>query len=324
MRAGTLSDHRVLALLRRHFVCVHLPELVTRHLIEDPADLALIERYDRECRASKRGWPGLHGGEREVFLAPDGELLDVFLSLNVGTQAQRQYTLVARATPEVAVRRFFAAAKVALRHTTAGVPDDFAALRDGTHPAVEAIAALVPDAPAPPDDARQHVAVHVRNDLVMYESLAASSWFSLDRAQARAILPDPSTAGQTNAWPRELVLALARAAYPRGAGVLLDLADESIEGDVTTSIELSDLGVTVGTFTGQLTMTADTPEERGRRSSYRPFRSLTFALVGDFAFDATTGRFTAFRLASTSADLRCASGKNEKALAYELGAELRR
>lgn len=324
MRAGTLSDHRVLALLRRHFVCVHMPELVTRHLIEDPADLALIERYDRECRSNKRGWPGLHGGEREVFLAPDGELLDVFLSLNVGTEAQRQYTRAARAAPDVAVRRFFAAARVALRHTVAGVPEDFAALGDGTHPAVGAVAALVPDAPAPPGDGRQHVAVHVRNDLVMYESLVASSWFSLDHAQARAILPEPSAAGLTTAWPRELVLALARAAYPRGAGVLLDLADESIEGEVTTRIERSNLGVIVGTFTGQLTLTADTPAERGHRSSYRPFRSLTFALVGDFAFEATTGRWTTFRLASTSADLRCASGKNEKALAYEMGAELRR
>ncbi len=319
MRAGTLSDARVLALLHRYFLSVHMPELVTKHLIEDPEELRLLEEYDRQCR-ERRDWAGLAGGEREVFLAPDGELLDVFLSLNVGSKDERQYTPQARRNPEVAVRRFFAGAERALRRSDDGVPEDFAALRDGTHEDVARFAAATAPDDSPPADGHQHVRVYVRNDLVMYTALVGASWFSLTPVEASALVPSD---GGATTWPRASVLALARAAYPRGAGVLLELADHSIEGEITTTVLERDGRTARGRIAGRIAMTANDPAERGRRESYRPFRGLEVELFGEFAFDLEHERFTALRLASRSATLRCSRGKQDVIPAYEMAAELR-
>ncbi|MCC6672591.1 MAG: hypothetical protein IT458_16115 [Planctomycetes bacterium] len=326
MRAGTLSDTRVLALLQRHFVCVHLPELCTKDLIADPEDLALLERLHRDALARRGGdglgWPGFFGGEREAFLTPDGELVDMFLSLNVGTKEQRQYTPAARARPDAAVERFFRAARAVLQRVHGEVPEDLEALRDGTHPDVASRAAAAIPTPPPAPAGVQRLRVWVRNDLVMYESLVGHNLLDLDATQARALLPEKPAPQARQEWPRAAVLRLARAAYPRAAGVLLEVRDESIDGSVTSEV-LAVHGDTVrGTFRGALRLSAERLEERGRRDSYRPFRGADAELAGDFEFDLAKGCFTSLRLVSTSGSGRFQHHPKVESLPYAIGVEL--
>ncbi|MEZ5988829.1 MAG: hypothetical protein R3F30_06845 [Planctomycetota bacterium] len=321
MRAGSLSDPRIVALLRTHFVCVHMPELCTKELIEDPADLALLERYHAALlrREPRHLTPTLFGGEREVFLTPDGELVDIFLSLNAGPQDQKQYDLANRARPEAAVRRFFEGARKVLARLPDGVPADLAALADGSAPAVAAAARLAPGPALSPPGSRV-LRAHVRNDLPMYEGLVGSDDLVLDEAGLAALLPARAEVGAARAWPRERVLALARAVQPRGAGVLLRPADGSIEGEVRAVVVEVDGDRVRGRLEGRLAIGAPTAEERGRRDTYRPFRAASARVVGDFVLEG--GRLRSLRLVSEDGEGRYDYGPRDRASAWAFGVEL--
>lgn len=132
----------------------------------------------------------------------------------------------------------------------------------------------------------------------------------------------PEEGDETHAWPRAALLAFARAAYPRAAGVLLDLKDDSITGEIVTTVTQRSPDVVSGTFHGEVRLSSSLPEERGRRESYRPFRSATLELTGDFAFDPRSGAFTRLRLVSTSGTGCFEHGPRVERLPYAVAAEL--
>lgn len=302
MRAGSLSDPRIVALLTEHFVCARIPELCTKSLIPDRRDVELLERLHADAmQLSVPGRVGFLGGEREAFLSPDGELLDVFLTLGTQGHEDSQFQHVQRRKPEAAVQMFFRQAAAALRTVTGGLPADFEALRDGTAPAVEqARRALRPQGKVP---AGQTVLrVSVRNDRLMYSALVGDELWLLAKEQARALLPGTLAAGSTSRWPDSSFLALAHQTYPRGH-VAPQLDDESITGGITTRITTADGDLVRGTFTGALGQEPSRPGELGMRDNARVSWKLSATLRGDFEFDRARGEFTRLRLASVASEL---------------------
>ncbi len=279
MRAGSLSDARVVAALRKYFVPVHIPMLSTADLIGDPRDRALLEKYNG---GPTGGW--FWGGVREVFFAPDGKQLALFMLIYPGPRQQSQLVRRVRAKPKAAVRRWFEEAGRALVRVRGALPKDWDALRRGTAPEVAAIAAVKPPATRPKGDVA--LRVDVRNDQLMYESLVGTDWLVLSHEEARALLPERLEPGTRRAWPRKLVLRLGRASYPKGIPYL-DLADASIEGALVR-----------GRMIGRLKLAPRTDPERGRRPTARSFRWARCRLRGEFTWDKKRRRFTRLVLAS--------------------------
>lgn len=302
VRAGSLSDARVVALLRKHFLCVHVPDLVTKELMRDPRDRQLIQDYHDQLRAGGGKFgpftPGLDAGEREVFLDSAGELCAIFLSLNVGQDKTRdQYSRAVRSQPDYAVEQFFARAAKALRATHGELPADFAALCAGTAPEVAAARALVAPAPAAVRG-KVTLRVSLRSDLLMYEALTAERVVAWEPAQARQILPAGLTVGARQDWPEALARELAAAFHPPGAGVLVALRDESITCALTSEVEAVVGAVVRGRLRGRFELRADSAAERGVRPTYRPFRSCAGRLLGDWEFDSGRGALVSLRLVS--------------------------
>lgn len=323
MRAGSLSDPRVVALLREHFVCVHMTELVTRHLIQDPDDVALLEKYEQELQETRPPYltPSLQGGEREVFFTPDGELVDIFLSLNKGQKGQQQYSVKGRRDPRAAVRHFFRAAGHVLRKTHGKLPANFESLRDGTAPAV-AVARKSSITLPEPDSDHTDLRVWVRNDLLMYDGLVGFDTCRLTPEEARRLLPPKLEKGAATDWPVALFRRFGHATYPRGAGVLLSLEDESITGKVRATVERVSGNLVSGTLRGHIKLEAPTQKERGYRKHYRPFRSAEADLVGDFTWNAARGSFESLRLVSKNGTGHYAGGYGKLEGDWTIGAEL--
>jgi hypothetical protein len=314
----------VVALLNERFVCVRLPELCTKDLIPDPRDVPLLERLHEASRErGPLGGPGFWGGEREAFLSPAGELLDVFLSLGTQGAPGSQFLEHQRERPDLAVERFFDRAAAALRALgDAGAPRDLAALRDGSAPAVAAARRARP-APGAVPAGRVALRVSVRNDRLMYGGLVGDDLWLLAPADAAALVPD-GPAGAERAWPGARFLELAHRAYPRGH-VAPRLDDASVGGEMRAVVERVDGDVAHGRFTGELCLAPTRREELGARKEARTPFTLRTALRGDFAFDRHTGRFLAFRLASQDAVLqheRHAVGPRYPTERYDLGVEL--
>jgi hypothetical protein len=323
VRAGSLSDPRVVALLKEHFVCVHMTELVTRHLIPDADDLALLEKYERQLREKRPAFltPSLEGGEREVFFTPDGKLLDIFLSLNAGEKGNQQYTLEGRRDPTAAVRRFFRGAERALQETHGKLPADFGSLRNGSSPAVAAARKATIVLPGPDAD-HMDLRVWVRNDLLMYDGLVAFNTCRFTHEETRRLLPAKLAKGTTTEWPIALFRRFGHATYPRGAGVLLSLEDGSITGKVRATVKRVSGNLVSGTLRGNITLKASTEKERGYRKHYRPFRSAEADLVGDFTWNTERRSFESLRLVSKDGTGRYAGGYGKLEGDWTIGAAL--
>lgn len=327
MRAGSLSDPRVVALLGKHFVPVVMTELVTRDLIEDPRDVALLEKYDRERAESGRN-PGLQGGEREVFLTPDGELVDVFLSLHHGSRTTEhqgheyhgQFGREERASPDAAVAHFFESASLAYERSFGALPRDWRRLLDGTAPEVARVRAARIPASLPSDDGLT-LRLWVRADVLMYEGLVGYELVHLDASEARSLLPERLRPGARSSWPRALFVRLARSAYPRGAGVLVALADSSVHGAIETTLLGSSSGKLRGRFAGSFRLEPATDAERSRRRTYKPYRRTRGELIGDFVWNEKDARFESFRLVSRNGSSTFSHGRSEEQ-SYQLGVEL--
>ncbi len=287
VRAGSLSHPRIVALLRKYFVCAHLPLLTTADLIPDPADVELLRGYDAQTKGM------LTAGEREVFFTPDGRLVDLFLSLNEG---KKQYALANRADPADALRRFFEGAARAWTATRGPLPGDWEALRDGSAPEVERVRRMPLPAPAPERDLLS-LRVALRHDAIMYEELAGWERVSFSREEARAL-------AAPGAWPAASFRRLARAFIPRGGGVDIRLEDGSVRGSLSTAVAASTGSEIRGTFEGRFELAPSRDAERGRRENFRPWVESKGDLAGDFAFDPRAGEFTSFRLAARDATHR--------------------
>jgi hypothetical protein len=162
VRAGLLSDPRVVVALRTLFVPVHCSALNTPHCMRDPRDVELLRSH--AGAATDR----FIGGEREAFLLPDGTMQRVFLSLNQGSSSQ--YT-AAKRRADSATREFRHHGAIALRDSGDGeVPAEWRRLWDGEHEALAPLADERPRWPAPPPG-RQGFRVFVRNSYKMYDDL---------------------------------------------------------------------------------------------------------------------------------------------------------
>jgi hypothetical protein len=105
---------------------------------------------------------------------------------------------------------------------------------------------------------------------------------------------------------------------------MLALGDASIAGEMTTPVVDVAGGRARGTFVGELRMVADHAEERGRRSTCRPFRGAAITLVGDLEFSLDQGVFVSLRLASAQGVGHYVHGKGELARASALPGVLAR
>lgn len=323
MRAGSLSDARIVALLQKYFVCARMPELSTRELIRDPADVALLERLHREASSTEYPFrPGFFGGEREAFFTADGDVVEVFLSLGTQGQPDSQFQAEQRAQPEAKVQRFFAKAARALTAVHGDVPEDFAALRDGTAPEIAAVRAAPIPLPSGACDSEPALRVSVRNDRAMYTELCGTALVTPTAQELAAVLPDLAAGAREQEWPRALFLQLAHASYPRGE-VLPRLDDESIHGTLRTVVDEVTATTARGRFAGSLALLPTKREELGARKEARMQFSLRTELVGDFLFDRASGRFTSLRLASANSELTHVwGGRNVDDERYWLGIEL--
>ncbi len=259
-------------MLRKHFVCAHLPELNTRHLVADPDDVALLEKYNRETKGM------LVAGEREVFLTPDGELCGFFLSLNTG---KAQYTDAVRRDPAKAVDKFFELAAKAAEKTHGKLPDDWAALRDGTAPEVAGVADLKLPAPRPVEG-KLALRVSVRGGVNMYEGLVGAETVLFSAEEERLLAADGE-------WPDEHFKRLARTFYTRGGGVHVEVRDASIVGSIRAK---------GGRLEGSFELRPKEAAERSKRESFRPWIWSKGRLAGDYTLDPKTGRFSSLRLAA--------------------------
>ncbi len=287
MRAGTLSDPRVVAVLRKYFVCVHVPELCTEELIRLDEDRQWFRALDRTLRGERPTGP-FWGGVREAVFAPDRTLLTRFATLYSGDFRDSQLVRRVRAQPDAAVRKFFRHAAEALRACHGELPSDWEAFAKGTAPDV-----LAAREATVPDDPVGTVRAWVRNDRLMYEGLVGGETIRLSAEELRHLAPETLTVGASSAWPRALFVRVLGACYPRGE-VLMALAPDSIHGLIETRVVGRSGSEVRATLHGTVRMQPRTDRERGRRAACLAWARAT--LRGDITIDATDGRVTRLRL----------------------------
>ncbi len=149
MRAGSLSDSRTVAILKKYFIPVMVTELCTKDLLPKE-DVALVEKYDKQLRAERRG--SLHGGVAEGMFLPDGTLYQFYACLytpdwNAGylrgesmqpedRPETNQYVKAGREHKKGPVRMFFRAASRTLKKVHGKRPDDWKDILAGKAPEV--------------------------------------------------------------------------------------------------------------------------------------------------------------------------------------------
>ncbi len=293
MRAGSLSDPRIVAVLQKYFVCVHMTELCAKDLIKDPADVALLERYHKSSNGM------FFGGEREAFFTPDGRLLDVFLSLHAGDS---QMTAAGRLAVDPAVTRFLRSAANAYEKTHGSLPEDWRALCRGVAPEVAAVrAAKPPKQTAAAGELRLRLAM--RHDWMLYTDLSGWEHIVFRDAECLPMVPD----GRVDAmrrWPRKMFLRLARSLYPRGGGVVVDVEDASITGFLESRATQVTATEIRGTIRGTFELRPQSDRERSRRDTYRPFLWSRGKLSGDFVWNRKQQRFTKLRMVGVDAKIK--------------------
>lgn len=295
MRAGLLSDPRTVRLLQTLFVPCRITARNTADLLVDPRDLELLDRF------AERTGERFQGGERELFVLPDGTPQRVFLSLHGLRREEHDthYTAAGRRS-EAALAPFLQHAERALRTLHGELPAAFAAIADGTDAALATIAAAGPRWPEPAPLASA-LRVHVRNSYRMYDDLHGCELVALDDAVLRELAAPLRAPGDAATLPRETFVALARALVPRGQ-VATRLAAESIDGELRLVVEDRDGDVVRGRIEGTCALAPTDRSEVGRRDNAACLFRSQGRLVGRFALDATTLTFAELRAALTDVD----------------------
>ncbi|MCA8966687.1 MAG: hypothetical protein H6838_08360 [Planctomycetes bacterium] len=297
MRAGLLSDARVVAILRELFVPVHVTALNTLHCMRDPRDEALLRA------AIRKDTDDFDGGEREAFLLPDGTMLPVFLSLhgrdmNEWEERASHYTAEGRRA-ENAVVEFRHRGADALRRVHGELPEAWRQLWDLDHPAVRDVLAASPQWPAPAAGAAG-LRVFSRNSYRMYDDLHGAEVVTLTAADLREWTAPLREVGARAAMPRAAFVATARAMVPRGM-VDTELADGSIEGELVLVVEeLGPKGVR-GRVEGRFALEPKSKEEVGKRLNAACLFESRGRLRGRFELDAA-GRLRVLRAAAVGVE----------------------
>ena len=306
VRAGLLSDPRVVALLRELFVPVHISALNTQHCMRDPRDAEIL-------RASiRKDTDDFDGGEREAFLLPDGTMLPVFLSLhgkdaNEWESRATHYTAAGRRA-EAAVAMFRHRGAEALRRVHGEVPERWRSLWDDEDPAVQAVRAAAPRWPAP---APGHAGFRVfsRNSYRMYDDLSGAEIAEVDAGPVVRSLLGGQDAAEL---PRDAFVTLANAMVPRGM-VDTELDADSIGGTLRLVVESRVGAVVEGRVEGEFHLAPKTKREVAKRENAACMFESQGRLQGHFTIDAKTGRILALRAVATDVDFAWRPG-------YELDA----
>jgi hypothetical protein len=306
VRAGLLSEPRVIALLRTVFVPVHVSALNTPHCMRDPRDVELLTKYVSPQTDD------FDGGEREAFVLPDGTMQTVFLSLSghaIGEYSSKcsHYTAAGRRADEVS-RCFRHYGAIALRAVQDELPEAWHKIwdselpeagdqiLDGENADVAAIEREAPRWPEPPAG-RQGFRVFVRNSYRMYDDLHGAQLALLDDGTVTAWGRQLEQAGSRAPLPRAAFVALAQAMVPRGM-VDTELDPESIAGELELVATAVDGRRVTGTIEGSFGLKPKNKSEVGKRDNAAVLFESTGRLVGRFVWDRDAERFEDLRIAA--------------------------
>lgn len=293
MRAGLLSDPRVVALLLHEFVPCLSSALNTPDLIGDPRDVDLLAGYARAGRER------FVGGEREAFLLPDGTMMDVFMSLHGPDGVSGP-----KAHGTAAARRSAAATALFRRHGEAallrcgGLPEEWGAYWDGTAEAVKAVQQQGPQWPRPRGQALR---VFVRNGHPAYDDLHGVELLALDGR--RLLVGELAKAGDRAEVTREVFFDLVRAMVPRG-DVDTRLKDESITGELVLVAERGEGDLVSGRLEGTFAMAPKERAEVGRRANAAGMFAAHGRLLGRFTWNRSNGCLGSLRAAAVDTEHR--------------------
>lgn len=295
MRAGLLSDPRVVHLLRTAFIPCMISALNTPELLRDPRDAKTLQGF------VSKATDDFNGGEREAFILPDGKMQRVFLSLRGkgrGRKGDVHYTRAGRRS-DSACGVFKDEAKKALRRCKQGLPEDWKQIWAGTHPEVRRLAETAPVWPTPEKGAA--LRVFVRNSYLMYDELSGSKLVLPRPAELEAWLGELDRVGDRAKMPAALFARLRAAMMPRGfiapqpkaasLGGGLELIAEAVEGDLVH-----------GRVVGDFRIEPKTREETGlRRSAALIFHSRG-RLRGRFVYNKASKTLQACKLVAEDVD----------------------
>ena len=301
MRAGLLSDPRVVVALRTLFVPVHLSALNTAHCMRDPRDVELLRSY------AGAETDRFAGGERETFLLPDGTMQRVFLSLGQGRASQ--YTAATR-RDDGATSLFRHHGALALGELHDELPGEWRALWDGTHPELATVVAEAPRWPLP-RPGEQGFRVFARNTFRMYDDLHGCEIVPVAPADLAAPLAQLQRAGDRAALPVRTFRALARAMVPRGQ-VDTELDDGSITGGIELVVETASERELCGRVEGTFALEPARLEEAGKRKGAAGLFTSRGRLAGRFTVDRATGALAALRAAATEVTFVTDPGKQRR------------
>lgn len=258
MRAGLLSDPRVVALLQTLFVPCHVSELNTPQCMRDPRDLELLRHY------ISSDTDDFDGGEREAFVLPDGTMQGVFLSLGSLGDDGQQLTAAGRRS-EAALSQFRRHAVTALLALHERLPTEWDAIWDGTADVTKAMRTATPQWPEPAAG-EQGFRVFVRNSYRLYDDLHGCELALLEPQLAREWTAALHQPGDRAALPRQAFLTLANAMVPRGQ-VATHLDPESISGELALVVtEVDDAGIR-GRVEGSFALLPRRWDEVGKRKA---------------------------------------------------------
>lgn len=299
MRAGLLSEPRVIALLRTVFVPVHVSALNTPHCMQDPRDVELL----RKCVSPETD--DFDGGEREAFVLPDGTMQTVFLSLSgnaIGEYSSKcsHYTAAGRRGEQV-TRCFRHYGAIALRAVHGELPEKWDQIWDGENAEVTAIEREAPRWPEPPAG-RQGFRVFVRNSYRMYDDLHGAQLALLDDGTVTTWGRQLEKAGSRASLPRAAFVALAQAMVPRGQ-VDTELAPDSITGGLELVVTAVDGDRVTGTIEGSFVLKPRDKSEVGKRANAAALFESAGRLAGRFVWDRAAERFELVRIAAADVQL---------------------
>jgi hypothetical protein len=260
VRAGLLSDPRVIALLRTTFIPCHCSALNTAECMHDPRDAELLRKIAGKSAGRYQG------GERESFVLPDGTMQDVFLSLHGSDQHNGQAHMNGKGRrSDDAVQPFRKFAGKALKTIAVELPADWDAIWDGTAACVAEVLAEVPRGPVP-EAGKQALRVWSRNSYRWYDDLHGSELVALPDEVVAGWCQQLTGNGSTARLPAGRFLALGRAMVPRGQ-VATTLADESISGELVLTAESIDGSTVRGSVTGNFQLEPKVKAEVSRREN---------------------------------------------------------
>lgn len=294
MRAGLLSEPRVIALLRTVFVPVHVSALNTPHCMQDPRDVELLTKYVSSQTDD------FDGGEREAFVLPDGTMQTVFLSLSghaIGDCIGKcsHYTAAGRRA-EQASSCFRHYGAIALRAVHGELPEAWDQIWDSESAEVAAIEREAPRWPEPPAG-RQGFRVFVRNSYRMYDDLHGAQLALLDDDAVAAWGRQLEQVGSRASLPRAAFVALAQAMVPRGmVDTVLD--PESIAGGLELVATAVDEHRVTGTIEGSFGLKPKNISEVGKRANAAVLFESAGRFAGRFVWDRDAGHFEDLRIAA--------------------------